>query len=220
MVEPGTGLVKAMVQSKPYGDGRNQTTYNYNVEKSYAGGYGGFQNGSTMKAFTIAAAIQKGIPIDYQINSPPQIDLSGKKFTTCTGRTRDLDYQPKNSTTSGDLTMVDAARFSTNTYFLQLSEQTGLCPIATDRVPLGHVQRADRRAARPGRVDDARGRLCDAADAVERVRDVRRPWHVLQAATRHPIRTTAASRSTTPGVELQAGPPRVSPTASTGCSVP
>ena len=95
MVEPGTGVVKAMVQSKPYGNGRNHTNYNYNVEKSYAGGYGGFQNGSTMKAFTIAAALQKGLPMDYRINSPEQINLSGKKFTTCTGWTRDPDYTPE-----------------------------------------------------------------------------------------------------------------------------
>ena len=137
VVEPGTGLVKAMVQSTPYGDGRHETAYNYNVEKSYAGGYGGFQNGSTMKAFTIAAAIQQGIPIDYQINSPPQIDLSGVPFRTCTGRTRVLNYQPKNSTRSGDFTMVDAARFSVNTYFLQLSEKTGLCAPATVAAELG-----------------------------------------------------------------------------------
>jgi membrane peptidoglycan carboxypeptidase len=137
MVEPGTGLVKAMVQSKPYGNGRNHTNYNYNVEKSYAGGYGGFQNGSTMKAFTIAAALQKGLAIDYRINSPEQIDLSRKKFRTCSGTTYDPDYTPKNSTRSGDLTMVEAARYSTNTYFLQLSQRTGLCPIARIASKLG-----------------------------------------------------------------------------------
>jgi membrane peptidoglycan carboxypeptidase len=137
VVEPGTGLVKAMVQSKPYGEGRDETAYNYNVEKSYPGGYGGFQNGSTMKAFTIAAAIQQGIPIDYQINSPQQIDLSGVRFRTCKGWTRDLNYQPQNSTRSGDFSMVDAARYSVNTYFLQLSEKTGLCAPATIAAELG-----------------------------------------------------------------------------------
>jgi membrane peptidoglycan carboxypeptidase len=137
VVEPGTGLVRAMVQSKPYGGGRDETAYNYNVEKSYAGGYGGFQNGSTMKAFTIAAAIQQGIPIDYKINSPQQIDLSGVRFRTCTGWTRDLNYQPRNSTRSGDFTMVDGARYSVNTYFLQLSEKTGLCAPATIAAKLG-----------------------------------------------------------------------------------
>ena len=38
------------------------------------------------------------------------------------------DYTPKNSTKAqGDLTMIEAARQSTNTYFLQLSQQVGLC---------------------------------------------------------------------------------------------
>jgi membrane peptidoglycan carboxypeptidase len=137
IVEPGTGLVKAMVQSRPYGNGRYHTNYNYNVEKSYAGGYGGFQNGSTMKAFTIAAAIEAGLPLDYRINSPEQIDLSDKKFRTCSGFTRDPDYHPRNSTHSGNLTMVEAARFSTNTYFLQLSQRVGLCPIARIASRLG-----------------------------------------------------------------------------------
>ncbi|MFD7160633.1 transglycosylase domain-containing protein [Kribbella sp. NPDC059898] len=137
VVQPGTGLVKAMVQSKPYGEGRDETAYNYNVEKSYAGGYGGFQNGSTMKAFTIAAAIQQGIPIDYQIDSPQQIDLSMVPYRTCDGWTRDQNYQPVNSTKSGTFTMVDAARFSVNTYLLQLSRKTGLCPIATIAGKLG-----------------------------------------------------------------------------------
>ncbi|MFI5733543.1 transglycosylase domain-containing protein [Kribbella sp. NPDC051587] len=137
VVQPGSGLVKAMVQSKPYGNGRNHTNYNYNVEKSYAGGYGGFQNGSTMKAFTVAAAIQAGVPLDYRINSPEQIDMSDKKFRTCTGFTRDPTYRPRNSTRSGNLTMVEAARYSTNTYFLQLSQRVGLCPIARVAARLG-----------------------------------------------------------------------------------
>ncbi|MEU4192092.1 transglycosylase domain-containing protein [Kribbella sp. NPDC026611] len=138
MVEPGTGLVKAMAQSRTYGSKKGYTAYNFNVEKSYPGGFGGFQNGSTMKAFTIAAAIGKGVPTTYRINSPQQIDLSGKKFSTCNGTTSDDDYNPSNSTkTIADPSMVDAARASTNTYFLQLSEQIGLCPIATIASRLG-----------------------------------------------------------------------------------
>ncbi|MGW7683106.1 transglycosylase domain-containing protein [Kribbella sp. NPDC054772] len=138
MVEPGTGLVKAMAQSRAYGSKKGQTAYNYNVEKSYAGGYGGFQNGSTMKAFTIAAALGKSVPTTYRINSPQRLDLSGKVFSTCSGTTSAPDYTPKNSTkTIADPSMVDAARASTNTYFLQLSEQIGLCPIATIASKLG-----------------------------------------------------------------------------------
>jgi membrane peptidoglycan carboxypeptidase len=137
IVEPGTGLVKAMAQSRPYGRGRYQTAYNYNVEKSYPGGFGGFQNGSTMKAFTIAAAISNGVPLDYRINSPQQIDLSGKRFRTCSGWTRDPTYRPQNSTRGGNITLVEAARYSTNTYFLQLAQRVGLCPIAKTAQALG-----------------------------------------------------------------------------------
>ncbi|NEA35502.1 transglycosylase domain-containing protein [Streptomyces sp. SID13031] len=141
MVEPGTGAVKAMVQSRKYGGDpkKHETSYNYNVEKSYDGGYGGFQNGSTMKAFTIAAAIQKGVPLNWKIESPPVLDLSGAKFSTCSGTTTaGKDYHPKNSTPAGgNLTMVQAARASTNTYFLQLSGQVGLCPIAKVAASVG-----------------------------------------------------------------------------------
>jgi membrane peptidoglycan carboxypeptidase len=138
MVEPGTGLVKAMVQSGGYGEGKNQTYYNYNVEKTYKGGYGGFQNGSTMKAFTIAAAIQAGFPLTYRIPSPSPLPLSKVKFKTCSGTTYADKYNPQNSTKAApEPTMIQAAQASTNTYFLQLSEQVGLCPIATLAANLG-----------------------------------------------------------------------------------
>ncbi|MEV5961671.1 penicillin-binding protein [Kribbella sp. NPDC051952] len=142
IVEPGTGLVKAMAQSREYGNKRGQTSYNYNVPKSYAGGYGGFQNGSTMKAFTIAAAIQKGIPLNYKINSPSPISLGGKTFSTCSGPYKILGkYDPQNSTKNvPDPTMIQAAQKSTNTYFLQLSQRTGLCPIAKIAGALGMYQ--------------------------------------------------------------------------------
>jgi membrane peptidoglycan carboxypeptidase len=137
IVEPGTGLVKAMVQSKPYGNKKNQTSYNFNTDKA-SGGYGGFQNGSTMKAFTIAAAIQKGFPLNYKINSPSPISLGGKKFSTCDGTTMVDSYNPKNSTKNvPEPTMIQAAQKSTNTYFLLLSQQTGLCPIAKIAQSLG-----------------------------------------------------------------------------------
>ncbi|MEU8225102.1 transglycosylase domain-containing protein [Kribbella sp. NPDC048915] len=142
IVEPGTGLVKAMAQSRAYGNKRGQTSYNYNVPKSYPGGFGGWQNGSTMKAFTIAAAIQKGIPLNYKIPSPSPIHLKGQTFSTCSGPYKILGkYDPKNSTTNVPIpTMIEAAQKSTNTYFLQLSQRTGLCPIFKIASSLGLYQ--------------------------------------------------------------------------------
>jgi membrane peptidoglycan carboxypeptidase len=142
VVQPGTGLVKAMAQSRPYGNDKKQgeTVFNFNTERSYPGGFGGFQNGSTMKAFTIAAAIRQGVPLSYKINSPDTIDLGGKKWKTCGGHvTAEKDYRPKNSTRGGDLDLIHAAMYSTNTYFLQLSQRIGLCGITTLATQLGVV---------------------------------------------------------------------------------
>jgi membrane peptidoglycan carboxypeptidase len=130
-----------MAQSRPYGNNKKvgQTTFNFNVERSYPGGYGGFQNGSTMKAFTLAAAIQKGVPLSYRINSPDTIDLSNQKFKTCKGTASAPDYKPKNSTKGGNVDLITATKNSVNTYFLQLSRQIGLCPINTLAARLGVV---------------------------------------------------------------------------------
>ncbi len=64
MVEPGTGLIVAMAQSRPVmgGDAKKGETYwNYSVSPAL-GGAQGFQAGSTFKAFTAAAALEKGTP--------------------------------------------------------------------------------------------------------------------------------------------------------------
>ena len=58
MVEPGTGLVKAMAQSRPVmGKKDGQTFLNYNVDAAHGGGVGA-QPGSAMKVFVLAAAIE------------------------------------------------------------------------------------------------------------------------------------------------------------------
>ncbi len=59
MVEPGTGAVRALAQSRPMGADKaaGQTYLNYTVPKKY-GDSGGFQPGSTFKAFVLAAAVE------------------------------------------------------------------------------------------------------------------------------------------------------------------
>jgi membrane peptidoglycan carboxypeptidase len=136
MVQPGTGLVKAMVQSRLYGQdkARRRTVFNYNVERrsqggqiAYPGGFGGFQIGSTAKAFVLAAAIQKGLGPDYRINAPPRVRINGP-LRTCNDKWTDDHWDVRNSTkATGNLTMTEAARQSTNTYFAQLITRTGLC---------------------------------------------------------------------------------------------
>jgi membrane peptidoglycan carboxypeptidase len=74
---PGDGRARhrrraALAQSRPMGNNakRGETFLNYVVPKEY-GDSGGFQPGSTFKAFVLAAAIQQGIPLTTTFNAPP-----------------------------------------------------------------------------------------------------------------------------------------------------
>ena len=69
MVEPGTGEVKAMAQSRKFGKGKGRTFVNFNVPKRYNGGIG-FSPGSTYKTMVMAAAIRQGIPLSATFPSP------------------------------------------------------------------------------------------------------------------------------------------------------
>ena len=72
MIQPGTGLIVAMAQSRPVmGDNakKGQTYWNYSATPGM-GGAQGFQAGSTFKAFTAAAALEKGIPLSKTLQRP------------------------------------------------------------------------------------------------------------------------------------------------------
>ncbi len=129
MVEPRTGNVRAVAQSRPMGnDGAAGETYlNYAVSKRF-GGSRGFSPGSTFKAFVLAAAIKQGIPLTTTINSPPEIVLSEASFKTCGDETYGYGTWPVgNATTSGLKNLYTGTRESVNTFFAQLEQRTGLC---------------------------------------------------------------------------------------------
>ncbi len=126
-VEPGSGEVKAMTTSRGYGNGAGETYLNYAVDQNMGGGLG-MQAGSSFKPFVLAAAIQQGISVNTSIRSPQVLDVGGETWQTCDGSVRaPSDYAPRNSTGSGTFTMRQATARSVNTYFIQLSQRTGLC---------------------------------------------------------------------------------------------
>ncbi|MBC9734232.1 transglycosylase domain-containing protein [Nocardioides marmotae] len=129
MVEPGTGKVRAIAQSRPMGSDRSrgQTYLNYVVNQKY-GDSAGFQPGSTFKVFVLAAALEQGLPTSTGFNSPPRISIPEYEYEDCDGEpygygTWDLG----NSTTSGYMDMYRGTRESVNTYFAQLETLTGIC---------------------------------------------------------------------------------------------
>ncbi|WP_439675680.1 transglycosylase domain-containing protein [Embleya sp. MST-111070] len=133
MVEPGTGKIKAMAQSRPYGFGDYETTLNYSVDHNMGGSTYGFQTGSTFKPITAAAALENGMKVDQEYSTGYDIDMRKEKFRTCGESTRDASYQPQNESRSetGTWNMQTALEKSINTYFVLLSKDVGLCPIAT-----------------------------------------------------------------------------------------
>ncbi len=141
MIEPGTGKIVAMAQSRPVMGSnakKGQTYWNYSVSREM-GGAQGFQAGSTFKAFTAAAALENGIPLTKRYDARASMDFSGARFDSCEGSTTvGGDFPVKNSTgVNGNMDMVKAAENSVNTYFVQLALDVGMCDITKMAEKLG-----------------------------------------------------------------------------------
>ena len=141
MVEPGTGLIVAMAQSRPVmgsNSKKGETYWNYSVSPDM-GGAQGFQAGSTFKAFTAAAALEKGIPLSQRFDARSSMNFSGASFNSCQGQTTvSGNWQVSNSTgVNGVMDMRRAAEFSVNTYFVQLALDVGMCDVTKMAEKLG-----------------------------------------------------------------------------------
>ncbi len=130
MVEPGSGNVRAISQSRPMGRQRKlgQTYLNYVVPKSL-GDSGGFQAGSTFKVFVLASALEQGIPPTTAIRAPSQIVLNQGSFPDCDGNYPSTQPYPVGNSTSAPPapTLYTGTQDSVNTFYVQLEQRTGLC---------------------------------------------------------------------------------------------
>ena len=129
MVEPGTGYVRALAQSRPMGNNHalGQTFLNFTVPTRY-GDAPGFRAGSTFKLFVLAAAISQGIPLNKTIYSPGAYPAYLGGYRTCTGNYPSTEtFTFHNSTDSGNKDMYSGMQESVNTFFVQLEKMTGLC---------------------------------------------------------------------------------------------
>ncbi|MER7762546.1 transglycosylase domain-containing protein [Streptomyces sp. NPDC097619] len=145
LVQPGTGRVLAMGQSRPYGFGTNETQINFSVDRRLGGSNFGFPTGSTFKPFVAAAALEKGMPATKTYASPYEMEYPSP-VQTCSGNpwvnTKGERVPNENESEVGPYAMKEAMAKSVNTYFVEMIGEMGLCPLKeiTDKL---HVVRAD-----------------------------------------------------------------------------
>jgi membrane peptidoglycan carboxypeptidase len=145
LVQPGTGKIVAMGQSKPLGYGKNETEYNYSVDAAMGGSNFGFPTGSTFKPFVAAAALEQGRPPTQQYSSPYAMEYPSP-VQTCSGKpwvnTDNERVENENESEVGPYRMKEAMAKSVNTYFVQLVSDIGLCPVVnlTDKL---HVRQGN-----------------------------------------------------------------------------
>ncbi|WP_157430513.1 penicillin-binding protein [Actinomadura macra] len=130
MVEPGTGKIKAMVVDRRLGPDRERgkTWINFAADASHGSSIG-MQAGSTFKAFTLAAALDEGLPFGTRLMAPRSYTPVG--YRDCKGRTRsDPDSELRNSADGEGgrtFSLVTGTHHSVNTFFLALEKKVGLC---------------------------------------------------------------------------------------------
>ncbi|MEE1930230.1 transglycosylase domain-containing protein [Streptomyces sp. TRM 70351] len=134
-VEPGTGRITAMAQSRPYGTvaDEHQTMINLSVDSPMGGSTYGFQVGSTFKPIVAAAALEKGVSPAETFTSDHTHTFQEKDFLTCDGTPYgDKPYEVPNELKSetGTWDMTSALGKSINTYSVDLLSKTGLCATA------------------------------------------------------------------------------------------
>jgi membrane peptidoglycan carboxypeptidase len=128
VIEPGTGEVKALAQSRSLGKQAGQTFLNYTVPKEY-GKANGFQPGSTFKTFVLASAINQGIPLNKSYSVPAEAFIPENEFETCDGpyqssetwSVSNFDFEPHS------VNLYTGTQGSVNTFFAKLETETGLC---------------------------------------------------------------------------------------------
>ncbi|TDD84899.1 PASTA domain-containing protein [Actinomadura darangshiensis] len=143
MVEPGTGEIKAMVVDRDLGPDkeRGKTWINFAADAGHGSSIG-MQAGSTFKAFTLAAALDEGLPFGTRLMAPREYTPVG--YRNCDGdRVGDPGASLRNAADGEggkQFSIVTGTQHSVNTFFLALEKKVGLCDTVRMAERLGMKQ--------------------------------------------------------------------------------
>ncbi|HVF03701.1 MAG TPA: transglycosylase domain-containing protein [Frankiaceae bacterium] len=132
VVKPGTGEVRAMASVN-----HDPKTAKVNLA---TGGSEGFQAGSTFKTFTLAAAVEQGLPLSLKYNSPARY-RPDPRFCDAP---QSGAFRNAGDSEAGRFDLPTATWMSVNTYYLQLQEQVGVQKVVEMARRMGIEFPADR----------------------------------------------------------------------------
>lgn len=137
VVVPGKGHIAAVAQNRVWGQGEGQTEVIYAKAQR--------QVGSSFKPFTVATALEQGIPATTQIVSDSPY-VPGPGFDAPQGGFSNYGFYDY-----GAVDAYEATKKSMNVYFVKLMEKTGVIPVAdmTKRLGVNSLPREGDRAIGP-----------------------------------------------------------------------
>nr|WP_245658989.1 transglycosylase domain-containing protein [Microtetraspora malaysiensis] len=146
LIQPGTGMIKAMAASRKFGNNerRHEMSFNVVADKAHGGGIG-FQAGSTFKTFTLLTALKKGMRITDGFNVGSGYRASGySAFKNCKGENiGDPTHTVTNDEGGGGFKSLQTGTWgSVNTFFMTLEQRVGLCDTVQTAKSLG-IKRSD-----------------------------------------------------------------------------
>ena len=148
VTQPGTGKVLAFAQNTKYTVDKQTlgaTGINWALDKKY-GGSGGFQFGSTAKAFALLTAMESGLNTRSSVKAKGAGGNSQAVYTpkewpggTVKGCGPGQPWPVFNDSPfkGGQISLMEATALSTNTAFVALAEQLGGCKVRATGMRLG-----------------------------------------------------------------------------------